>query len=561
MRRLLPALVIAVALLYVPAAYADSFDVVGRSDSGPTAPCNAIAPGAWQCATLRDAVAAADGSSGADGIVLHSGSPYVLSNGALLLSSDITIFSDSTRDTVIQAGSSARVATVGGTAQVTLLNLTIQGGAAGPSANGGNIVTSSGTTLSLSNVRVTGGTAHEGGGIANSGTLNVVNSLIDNNTASSFGGGILNQSTVGPADLTVVNSTIAANRVTDGDGAGIRSEGDTGNQLSLSFVTLARNIGGGLSVSSAQDVDALATIFAANSGTNCVGVSFATAQFNVDDGSSCAFNPANNKSGIGVGLAAALSPQGGPTDVLTIPSNSPAVDYVQPCFIGTDQRSYTRVTDPATQPCDAGAFELSGTPPSEQPPVVTPTPTPTPVVTATPTPTPTPAETPVPNKTVGVEPVKGKVLVKEPGSNKFVEVDEGTIKNGSEVDTRKGTVEITTAQGDDAKFFDGLFKISQKGGVTTLTLSEALDCKKAASGKATAAAKKPKSRKLWGDGKGKFRTKGSYSAATVRGTKWLVQDTCTTTTTTVKQGVVQVEDFVTHKKITVRKKYVARSKK
>jgi hypothetical protein len=28
--------------------------------------------------------------------------------------------------------------------------------------------------------------------------------------------------------------------------------------------------------------------------------------------------------------------------------------------------------------------------------------------------------------------------------------------------------------------------------------------------------KKPKSRKLWGDGKGKFRTKGSYSAATVR---------------------------------------------
>ena len=28
--------------------------------------------------------------------------------------------------------------------------------------------------------------------------------------------------------------------------------------------------------------------------------------------------------------------------------------------------------------------------------------------------------------------------------------------------------------------------------------------------------------KLWGSGKGKFRTTGKYSAATVRGTIWLV---------------------------------------
>jgi hypothetical protein len=98
--------------------------------------------------------------------------------------------------------------------------------------------------------------------------------------------------------------------------------------------------------------------------------------------------------------------------------------------------------------------------------------------------------------------------------------------------------------------------------VTTLTLRVALDCKKVRRGKASAAAKKPKSRKLWGDGKGKFRTKGSYSAATVRGTKWLVQDTCTSTTTRVTQGVVSVEDFVTHKKKTVRKgkRYIARKK-
>jgi hypothetical protein len=80
---------------------------------------------------------------------------------------------------------------------------------------------------------------------------------------------------------------------------------------------------------------------------------------------------------------------------------------------------------------------------------------------------------------------------------------------------------------------------------------------------ASAAAKKPKTRKLWGDGKGKFRTKGQYSAATIRGTKWLVQDTCTTTLTRVAQGVVAVEDFVKKKTIVVKKgkRYIARPKK
>ena len=77
------------------------------------------------------------------------------------------------------------------------------------------------------------------------------------------------------------------------------------------------------------------------------------------------------------------------------------------------------------------------------------------------------------------------------------------------------------------------------------------------------AAKKPKTRKLWGDGKGKFRTKGQYSAATVRGTKWLVTDTCTTTVTKVAQGVVEVQDFAKKKKVLIKqgKSYTARPKK
>ena len=87
------------------------------------------------------------------------------------------------------------------------------------------------------------------------------------------------------------------------------------------------------------------------------------------------------------------------------------------------------------------------------------------------------------------------------------------------MDTRKGTVEIKAAgDGGTAKFFDGIFKISQTKGkrpLTTLTLTEALSCPKGK--KASVVAAKKKSRKLWGDGKGAFRTSGKYSAATVRG--------------------------------------------
>jgi hypothetical protein len=94
-----------------------------------------------------------------------------------------------------------------------------------------------------------------------------------------------------------------------------------------------------------------------------------------------------------------------------------------------------------------------------------------------------------------------------------------------------------------------------------LTLTEPLSCPK---GKARAAVvKKKKTRRLWGSGKGSFRTAGKYSAATIRGTTWLTQDTCTTTLTRVKQGVVSVRDNVLKKTVVVKagRKYVARARR
>ena len=51
-------------------------------------------------------------------------------------------------------------------------------------------------------------------------------------------------------------------------------------------------------------------------------------------------------------------------------------------------------------------------------------------------------------------------------------------------------------------------------------------------------------------------------AATVVGTKWLVEDRCTSTLTKVARGKVRVRDFVKHKTVLVKKgrKYIARAK-
>jgi hypothetical protein len=113
---------------------------------------------------------------------------------------------------------------------------------------------------------------------------------------------------------------------------------------------------------------------------------------------------------------------------------------------------------------------------------------------------------------------------------------------------------------ETAEFYSGMFIVTQKGGITDLKLSQPLDCSKQ---RARTSQKKPKKRRLWGKGSGKFRTTGSYSAATVRGTTWLVQDTCTTTLTRVTQGVVSVRDKVKRKTVLVKKgkRYTAKKRR
>ena len=54
-------------------------------------------------------------------------------------------------------------------------------------------------------------------------------------------------------------------------------------------------------------------------------------------------------------------------------------------------------------------------------------------------------------------------------------------------------------------------------------------------------------RRLWGKGKGKFRTKGRYASATIRGTWWLTADFCKYTLVRVNEGSVTVQNLVSKK--------------
>ena len=170
------------------------------------------------------------------------------------------------------------------------------------------------------------------------------------------------------------------------------------------------------------------------------------------------------------------------------------------------------------------------------------------------------APVPVFHKSVVVKVVSGKVRIRRPGSKQAVEL-QGTddIPLGSTVDTTQGVVALTSvakAGGppQTAKFYEGVFKVTQTGSITQLELNQPLaSCSRGrAAGASAAAAAKAKKRHLWGDGKGAFRTKGKYSSATVRGTKWLVQDSCAGTLTRVARGVVAVRDRVRQKTVTVR---------
>ena len=167
---------------------------------------------------------------------------------------------------------------------------------------------------------------------------------------------------------------------------------------------------------------------------------------------------------------------------------------------------------------------------------------------------------PVLAKNVDAKPVSGKVFLLVGG--KLVPLTEADqLRTGTVVDTRNGSLQLTTASSQKHKqqtgtFGGAIFKITQvHSGLTTLSLVEnALkgapsfaSCK--TKGAHAAALSQKQLQLLHASAKGKFRTKGRYAAATVRGTKWTIADRCDGTLTHDLTDSVVVNDFVRHKTI------------
>jgi Ca2+-binding RTX toxin-like protein len=140
------------------------------------------------------------------------------------------------------------------------------------------------------------------------------------------------------------------------------------------------------------------------------------------------------------------------------------------------------------------------------------------------------------------------------------------------VDATKGGVRLTAAGGrrvrQSGRFRGALFSVSQRRArrpVTELRLKGGNfgRCERATiRGGATAAQLSRRTiRRLRANARGRFRTRGRHSAATVRGTIFTVVDRCDGTLTRVRRGVVVVRDFRLRRTIRVRagRSYLARA--
>lgn len=224
--------------------------------TGATANCDTLNTGTC---TLRDAVAAANATSGATITFSRSTDPNFMLNSPLTLSAPMTIQGNGAPFTIVKAsGTSNDVFDVTASGPVTLTGLAIAYGKNGINVTGtggvmatadslfGNAaagIANRGTaTVTMMSSALLGNT--QGLVNAGSGTVNVIESTIASNAAGDgvYGGGVYNSGTA-----NVTRSTLSQNSTTNRYGGGIYNSG----MLAVTDSTLIGNtssgsIGGGI---------------------------------------------------------------------------------------------------------------------------------------------------------------------------------------------------------------------------------------------------------------------------------------------------------------------------
>ncbi|MGE3621929.1 MAG: choice-of-anchor Q domain-containing protein, partial [Acidimicrobiia bacterium] len=248
--------------------------------------------------------------------------------------------------TTVADNTAEAVGGVRATSQATLIESTISGNSA---LQAGGLLSGDleAHRTTFSDNHATDGTQGEAGAIAAVDAL-LVNSTVSDNSAVVSGGGIQAR------HLELVHTTVADNAVTAPEGIGanvyVRSApGDPGN------------------------LTARSTILAGPAAGSCTFDDGATATsegFNLDSGTSCQLDGADDLTSVAdVGLAA-LADNGGFNLTRMPAADSPAVDLEAggTCEVATDQRTIAR---PLGAGCDSGAVERSPEPPPPPPPPAT----------------------------------------------------------------------------------------------------------------------------------------------------------------------------------------------
>lgn len=177
-------------------------------------------------------------------------------------------------------------------------------------------------------------------------------------------------------------------------------------------------------------------------------------------------------------------------------------------------------------------------------------------------------------QSVDVGLISGDVIVRPIAGKPFrLGAQDRNIPVGSEIDTTLGEVDMRTARApgsasaapstttvQDGQFSGALFKILQRKSEQGLTELDLATTRKllglCAAGTVAKAGGQPLSSRVLQtlrarDSGGRFRTRGRYSAATVRGTVWDTIDRCDGTVIVVHRGTVDVYDYARRRTIVV----------
>jgi len=209
--------------------------------------------------SLREALAAAKTNFTAEGVtnwIEFDSSlvgPIAVTLGELVVDSDVNIIGPDTSISIDASAGSSRVFWITSAATVEMSDLTITGGSVTGDVDGGGIYNSGDLTLRSSVVEYNDSEDHAGG-IFTTGPLRLESSSVNHNTADRSVG--IYAGLTGSEELTILNSTIAHNTGTGGNGGGILLTGGTDNAhiINSTISNNSGNYGGGIRVLNSSTV-------------------------------------------------------------------------------------------------------------------------------------------------------------------------------------------------------------------------------------------------------------------------------------------------------------------